>query len=250
MNKVSFFQSLGYTEYEAKTLASLTRLSQATPKQISIDSGVPQNKLYPILKKLEKQNLLATIPDDIKTYKLINIKTHVNEKIKQSEQSLKQLKTLSKNIQDIQEPSSQGIFSTIKGQQAIMHKLAEHNSKVKKEIIGIQRNWKVWAGGLRAIQESIKRGVKVKFIGVINEQTKQRALEWKKTGCQIKAFNPKFGEFPMRFSIFDNKEARLTIGKPEIQNPKDYITIWTKSKPFINMLKKQFNEMWAMGEKF
>lgn len=250
MDKIQFFQSLGYTEYEAKTLASLARLSQATPKQISLDSGVPQNKLYLIIKKLEKQYLLSVIPSEPKQYKLINLKTHINKKIKNKEQSLKKLKNLSKNLELIQESSSQGIFSIIKGQQAIMHKLAEQNLKVEKEILGVQRHWKVWAGGLRAMESAIKRGVKVKLIGVINDKTKQRASEWKKLGCQIRAFNNKFGEYPLRFSIFDNKAARLTIGKPEIPNPKDYITIWTSSRSFISILRKQFFEMWEESKRF
>jgi hypothetical protein len=131
-----------------------------------------------------------------------------------------------------------------------MNKLAENNPKVKKEILSVQRNWKVWGEGLRAMQETIKKGVKVKIIGEINQETKKRAQEWKQVGCKIKAYNKKFGEYPLRFSIFDNKEARITIGKPEIQNPEDYITIWTTSQPFIAILRKQFIEMWTESEKF
>jgi len=94
------------------------------------------------------------------------------------------------------------------------------------------------------MKKAVKRGVDVKFIGVINKDHMEKVVEWKKTGAKIKGFNKEFGEYPLRFSIFDNKYARITIGKPEIQNPKDYITIWTDSKALINMLRNQFMLMW------
>lgn len=250
MNKLEFFKSLDFTDYESKTLTTLTKLSTATAKQISEDSGVPQNKLYQIIKKFQQLGILAQVPADSKKYKLINLKTFISNKLKKKQSQLKQLKESSKNIETINEPESEFSFSLIKGQRAIMNKLAEHNSIVQKEILGVQRNWKVWGTGLREMQKATKRGINVKLIGVINEQTKKRANEWKSTGCKLKKYNKKFGENPLRFSIFDNKEARITFGKPEISSSKDYITIWTKSKPLIAILKKQFNEMWKECESF
>lgn len=131
-----------------------------------------------------------------------------------------------------------------------MDKLAENNANVKKEILAVQRNWKLWGEGLREIEKTIKRGVDVKFIGVINKETEGRAKEWKKTGAKIKIYNEKFGKYPLRYSIFDNKEARITIGKPEIPDPENYVTIWTTSKPLINILRKQFLEMWKESKNF
>jgi len=114
----------------------------------------------------------------------------------------------------------------------------------------VQRNWKIWGEGLRQMQNAIKRGVDVKFIGVVNKENIKKVKEWKKIGCKIKAYNKRFGNYPLRFSIFDEKYARITIGKPEIQNPEDYITIWTDSKALVRMLRNQFMLMWKESEKF
>ena len=46
MNRIDFFKDLDFSEYEAKTLSSLIKLKSGKVKQISLDSGVPQNKLY------------------------------------------------------------------------------------------------------------------------------------------------------------------------------------------------------------
>ncbi len=248
MNKIDFFKDLDFSEYEAKTLSSLMKLKSGNPKQISLDSGVPQNKLYSILKKFEKLGILALLPNEPKQYQLINIKTFINNKIKEKQKKLRQLKSSSKKIELIENKDEQAVFSLIKGQRTIMNKLAETNKNVDKEILGVQRNWKIWGEGLREMKQAVKRGVDVKFIGVVNKDNIKKVLEWKKVGCKIRVYNKKFGEYPLRFSIFDNKYARITIGKPEIQDPKDYITIWTDSKALIRMLKYQFIEMWKESE--
>jgi len=229
---------------------SLIKLKYASPKEISFDCSVPQNKLYGILKKFEQEGLIAVMPGQIKKYQLINIKGFVQDKVKEKETKLKEMKKISGSLKKISFSEEQFVFSLIRGQRAIMNKLAENNVKVKKEIIGVQRNWKVWGEGLRAMEKAVKKGVSVKFIGNVDGKSGKKALEWKKIGCKIRGYNKKFGEYPLRFSIFDGKEARITIGKPEIQNPEDYITIWTTSKPIVNILRKQFMDMWKESKDF
>ena len=250
MDKIEFLKSLGFSEYESKTLSSLIKLNFATPKEISQDSSVPKNKLYAILKKFEEKGIVSLIPGEPKKYKLINFQTYVENKIKEKESSLKELKKDFKNLKVLPDKSEHFSFELIKGQQTIMNKLAEENKTAKKEIIGSQRNWRVWGTGLREMEKSIKKGIKVKLIGEINNETKKRAIEWKKTGCKIKAYDKKFGENPLRFTIIDNQKARITIGRPEIKDSKDYITIWTTSKSLILILRKQFDLMWKECRNF
>jgi sugar-specific transcriptional regulator TrmB len=250
MEKVKFFSSLGFGEYEAKALASLVKLKSGSPKEISFDSGVPQNKLYGILKDFERKGILALVPGESKRYRVINFETFVENRIKEKENELKSLKKSSKNLDKIKDNEDEFIFSLLKGQQTIMNKLAEQNIVVRKEIFGVQRNWKVWGKGIRAMKDSVKKGVDVRLIGVVNKDTKKKAREWKKIGCKIRGYSKKFGESPLRFTVFDNEVARITIGKPEISDPKDYVTIWTKSKPLIRILRNQFIQMWKECEKF
>lgn len=250
MDKLEFFRELEFSEYESQVLSALTTLSSATAKEISISSGVPQNKLYAIFEKFESLGILSILPVEPKKYKLINIQTFASEKLEQKKKNLIELRKNLKSIGKMKEKEEQFTFTLIKGQQAIMDKLAEANRNVKKEILGVQRNWKYWAGGIRAMGDATKRGVDVKLIGIVNDDNREKVMEWKKLDCKIKRYNNKFGEYPLRFSIFDNKWARITLGKPEIQNPDDYLTIWTDSKAMIAMLRNQFMQMWKESEKF
>ena len=82
MDKLEFFQSIGFTEYESKVLVSLLKLKIATTKEIGLNSGVPQNKLYHILNKFEILGIVELIPERLKKYQLINIETIVDNRIK------------------------------------------------------------------------------------------------------------------------------------------------------------------------
>lgn len=250
MDRIDFFRGLGFTDYESKILACLVRLKMAAPKEINLDSGVPQNKLYSILKKFEDSGILGLVSVEPRRYRLINLNNLVKEKLEQKEAKLKELKEGFRNIEGIDDKEGQFVFSLIKGQKAIMNKIVELNKNAKKEIFGVQRNWKYWGEGIREMEKGIKRGVNVKLIGVVNKETEIRAKEWKKAGCKIRAYNKKFGKYPLRFSVFDGKYARITIGKPEIKESKDYITILTDSKPLVNMLRNQFLQMWKECQKF
>lgn len=249
MNRIDFFKSLNFSDYEAKTLSSLSKLGVASTKEISFDSGVPQNKLYAIFEKFKSEGIIANVPSSSKKFKLINFKNFIYKKINEKEEETKKLKSIAKNFENVSDEKEFG-FVLIKGQKEVMNKLSEKNLEMKKEIFGVQRNWQVWGDGLRKMAKSVKSGVDIRMIGIIDDKTKSRASEWKKIGCKVKNYNKKFGEYPLRFTVFDGCEARITLGKPEVSEPKDYITIWTKSKPLINILRKQFLDMWRECEKF
>ena len=69
------------------------------------------------------------------------------------------------------------------------------------------------------------------------------------TGAKIRIFNEKkFGPLLPRISIIDGEIARLTIGKPEVKEEKDYLTLWTESQAFAQMLKTHFMNMWRESE--
>ena len=54
MEKLGFFQNLGFSEYESKVILSLLRLNNASPKEISFDCSVPQNKLELLVSGLRR----------------------------------------------------------------------------------------------------------------------------------------------------------------------------------------------------
>ena len=97
----------------------------------------------------------------------------------------------------------------------------------------------------RNTKQAISRDVRVKFIGSFNEKNNKIVKRWLSAGAEYRIYDEKkFGPQGIRFGTFDDKSCRLTIGKPDIQKPEDYITIWSESPSFVNLLKRQFYFMW------
>jgi hypothetical protein len=99
------------------------------------------------------------------------------------------------------------------------------------------------------MKKCVERGVKVKMICTFDSKNVHSYKAWLKTGAQIRVFNHKmFGPLLPRMSVFDGDVARLTLGEPEVGSEADYITLWTESKAFSQMLRNHFLNMWKHSE--
>jgi sugar-specific transcriptional regulator TrmB len=240
MDQLKTLQKLGLTEYESRAYLALARLGPSTVREIVLESKLPRNKAYEALQKLEDKNKVVSLPVSPKKFKITGIEFFKDE-IKEMNNSLNEMAKI------IEQPKQEfrDLFWVIKGQKAIQEKLAVENNKVQKEILACNRLSKILYKNLREMEQSIKRGVKVKMICTFDKSKILVYKEWLKTGAEIRVFNEKmFGPLLPRMSVFDGTIARLTIGKPEVNNEDDYITLWTESKAFAQMLRNHFFNMW------
>jgi sugar-specific transcriptional regulator TrmB len=241
MDALQLLKKLGMTEYESRAYLSLARLGPSTVREIVLESKLPRNKTYEALQQLENKRKVASLPVFPKKYKILN-----------PEMLKEEVKDLNNSINDfiklVENPKSsefKDLFWIIKGKKAIEEKLALHNTKVKKEILACNNLSKPLYSNLRTMREGIKRGMKVKMICSFDKKRTHIYKEWMKVGVSLRVFNKaKFGPLLPRITIFDGETARLTIGEPEVKQEKDYITLWTESKVFAQMLRNHFMNMW------
>lgn len=245
MNQINLLKKLGFTEYEAKAYLSLAKLKIATVREITIDSKLPRNKAYEALQKLEDKNKVVSLPVTPKRYKITNPETF-KEEIKELNNSVTDL------IKLINQPKItefKDLFWILKGQKAILEKIRIQNTLTKKEIMACNHHPRILYNHLRIMKETIRRGVKVKMIIDYKKEKHNIYNAWAKIGVNFRAFNhDKFGPLLPRISVFDSKIARLTIGKPEVKGPEDYITLWTESQAFAKMLKNHLLHMWKYSK--
>ena len=240
--EIEVLKKLGFTEYEAKTYLALAKLKIASISEIAAVSKVPRNKVYEALKKLEEKGKVVSLPISPRKYKINDIETlreDVKDLSKKVSDLIKKVKRKS-NVDEFKE-----LFWIIKGKKNIIEKLAIQNTKTEKEILACNRLTRIIPKNIAIMRKAIERGVKVKIICEFDKKNIEVYKEWIKTGAKIRVFNKKlFGPLLPRITIFDGKVARFTIGKPEIQNEDNYITLWTESKAFAQMLRKHFMNMW------
>ncbi len=241
MENIELLQKMGLTEYEARAYISLARLGVSTVKEIVHDSKLPRNKTYEALQKLELRNLIISMPRSPKKFKITN-----TEIIKKEVESMN--KTVENLIKLIEEPKTnefKELFWIIKSKKAITKKMSIQNSKSKKEIIGCNRFSEIHYENMREMKNAVDRGVKMKFISTFDIDKIENYKKYLKTGIEIRVWNEKeFGPLLQRMTVFDDDCARITIGRPEITNHDDYITIFSDSKAFTLMMKNTLKNMW------
>lgn len=241
MDEVQLLKKLGLTEYESRAYTALAKLGPANIKEIVRESKLPRNKTYEALEKLEQKNRVISLPVSPKKYKIANPELF-REEIKELESSMNELIKL---ITQPKKDEHKDLFWMIKGQKATMERILSENEKCEKEIAFCSNLSRPMYKNMRILEQTLKRGVNVKIICKYKKENESLYKEYLKMGAKLRVFNEKeFGPLLPRIGIFDNKTARLTIGRPEVKNEEEYITLWTESKAFSQMLKKHFMNMW------
>jgi sugar-specific transcriptional regulator TrmB len=241
MDGLKLLKKLGFSDYESRAYLSLCRLGPSSVKEIVADSGLPRNKTYEALEKLENKNHVMILPISPRKYKITNPEL-LKEEIKEMDGAINNL------IRLVEQPKNaeyKDLFWVIKGRKAIIEKLAVEDEIVKEEILSCSELNKIIYKNIRIIKEKTKSGVKVKFITPFDKKNIEVYNAWIDAGVEIRIFDEKkFGALLPRMTILDKKTGRITIGIPEVKNEEEYITLWTESRAFCNMLRNQFMNMW------
>ncbi len=249
MGVVELLRKLGFSEYEVKVYSALVELNSASASQISRASNVPRNKTYEVLEKLKLKGFLMELPAKPKKFKVLSLeklKETINEKRKELDALEKDAESVISNLSRGRNENFQELVWVIKGQKNIVQKIAFEMKNVKYESFACTRNSVDSGTLLRNTKEAIDRGVKVKIIAALNKNNAHKVKKLIEAGAEFRVYDEKkFGPYGTRFSIFDNRAARVTIGRPEVKNPEDYTTIWAESPSLVNILKRQFLYMWS-----
>jgi sugar-specific transcriptional regulator TrmB len=238
---------LGLTEYESRVFESLVLLGPSRVKEIVHHSKVPRNKVYEVLPRLAKRNLIAMLPVSPTQYKVADL-SMLDSLIEERKRSLQ---TLEKGLEALkhdmthQDKEYREFFWVIKSQRAIQEKLRVENEKARKEILSVHSLSQHLPANLRSIRVAVQSGVVVRFICILNEKNMENVLRWQEAGADIRIYNAERFGMPMpRFSIFDKNSVRLTIGNPEIKDPDEYLSLWTESPALAQLFRNYFLTLW------
>lgn len=84
-------EQLGLTEYEAKTLNTLFKLKEAEAPEVSSRAQVPKTRVYDVLDRLTKKNLIIEISGRPKKYKVVDPAKVFDELLGKKREELGQL---------------------------------------------------------------------------------------------------------------------------------------------------------------
>ncbi len=252
MDPQELLSSLGLNPTDSKIYLALLGQGNLRAGILAKMTQSPRNKVYESLDRLLAKGLMHKLATKPATFSCA------------STQKLRDLVSLQQNhLQTILdsipllEPSSdlprtfQDTILLIKGQREIVHKIRDQMKQVRQETLSSVRSLVDDPALVRLTADAIERGVRVRMICVETGTNVSTIRKFAATGAQIRLFDQhKYGPQSVRFSVFDDKACRFTIGKPEMRRPEDYLTIWSESPGMIRLLKRQFEELWKSCKPF
>lgn len=245
MQEQQLLKEFGFTDYETKVYLALVQLGSTTAQEIQRHAGVPSNKVYASLLSLIEKGYVSVLALRPKQYTLTGV--HQFQDI--LDQKQKNIALLGKHVQELKHHISakhadlQDVALVLKGKKKIVQMLAAASDNAQQFGYSFVGDLYFDYHSGKSVADAIKRGVVFRFLVQQTSTNKKAVQQWKKVGVQIRYY-PKEEQKSIRFSTFDGKVCRITIGQPEIAHEEDYLSFWIESPAFASLLEDQFDAMW------
>jgi len=243
----TFLEKLGLTEYEAKTLSALFNLHEAEAPEISRLAQVPKTRVYDVLDRLTKKNLIIEIHGRPKRYMSIEPEKVFNSLIEEKRKELSDLEKRAVELRDnITVSAGDGRHEKVmkvKEKSDFMKILGQEIDSAKESVHAITPINKEHSLLRDSVRNARERNVEVKLISKINEGGDKVAKEFTQAGASLREF-----EHGINTYIIDGKKVVLALSDFSSDKPEYHFTIWPDNKPMASALKKYFDHAWEMGK--
>lgn len=242
--------SCGLSEYESKVYSSLVFLGPSKAGTISRESKVPQSKIYEVLNQLMNKQLVEVFDGRPKEFKAsepeIALKNILEEKTKEIETLKSRVESMSDFLKPMKKDEVLGGVWTIKGEKfkEFFNKTAEMLNRTEKYVYAITRDFSRSASMSEPVKKCIKRGVKIRVIGMekINEKNYYKALWYKERGIYLRFFETKVHP---RIIVIDGKEILLRLDhNPQKRNRFRFSSLWSEDPSLVTIMDSYVKNMW------
>ncbi|EOL44650.1 transcriptional regulator [Enterococcus phoeniculicola] len=228
---IQIMKKYDFSEMETRVYTTLLEKGNLTGYEVSKHSGVPRSKVYNILEKLLKKNLIVVNKSEPKLYHAIS----ADEFLEKLEKNVKNdLSYLTKNLGMIKEKDEEEMLWKIDGVEYVLDK-AEHLVKNAKESLLIQ----VWHENLtdsfvKLLQEAEKRVDK--FVLILFSATHEYELPLEK--YYIHGFEiDKLADFGAKWINIVADEQEVVFGTINEETQSTDVT-WTRNHAMVNLAKE------------
>ncbi|HIH10286.1 MAG TPA: TrmB family transcriptional regulator [Candidatus Diapherotrites archaeon] len=243
----SFLEKLGLTEYEAKTVSALFQLKEAQAPEISRTAQVPKTRVYDVLDRLTKKELVIEIHGRPKRYMAIEPEKVFNILI---EEKKKELQSLEKEAQSLKDSvmlsasaSRHERVMKVKERTDFMKILGQEIDSAQHSVVGITPIGKEHSIIRDSVKNASARNVEVRLISAINEGGDRIAREFTQAGVDVRGH-----DHGMNAYIIDGKKVVLAISNFAEEKPEYHFTIWPDNKPMADALMKYFDHIWPQAK--
>ena len=238
----------GFTKYQRQAFNTLFSIKEGTIEDISNKSGVPLPKTYEVMKELDRKGFVLAVMGRPQKYKAIPPEVAFLNFLKEKERVLvtskKYVADVSKMFNNSNDVSLENI-QLMRTKDIVLNFLANHlQNNVEKSYYACVAFRSPRTPLIEIIKEKIERGIDVKVVGCIPKGKDYIAQKYKKLGVKVRTLDGLVA--PIRFSVYDNEYASFTLSDAD----REYVTIWTSSKPIVKTISDLFNHYWEKGSDF
>lgn len=236
----------GLSTYESAAYTMLVRSGLSTAHEISGISGVPDGKIYPILRSLERKGFVKLYAGTPKRFVAIDPKIAIEESVRKKQEEMLRIKDHAQHI--IKElgamsakKESEPLDSVhiIEGYKNYLNLSVELHKKAKKHWYSISRI-PLYQPHLESYTSCVKRKVDVRILTALTPDNEKNLIHWKKTGARLRIT----GFLPTRFSVIDDTDVVIRIS-----GEKRYLALWIQNPSLAASMKRYFEILWQEAKK-
>jgi len=243
----SLLEKLGLTEYEAKTLSVLFTLKEAEAPEISRKAQVPKTRVYDVLDRLTKKNLVIEIHGRPKKYMVIDPEkvfgTLINEKKSELQILEEEANSLKETITAEHGNGKYEKVMKVKDKSDFMKILGQEIDTAEKSVIAFTGIGKEHTLLKEPMRNAKQRDVEIKLISKIVDANEKVVKEYSKAGVNFRDFDHAMNAF-----VIDNKKVILALSDFADEKPEYHFTIWPNNPDMANAITKYFDHSWSQGK--
>lgn len=247
---IKFLQSLGLTEYEAKTYSVLSMTGPMKAGDVSKESGVPQSKIYWVLEDLIEKQLVEVAEGKPKEYRAAAADVALKRILEEKEKSISSVKSELKEVSSYLKPvkggeSMSGIW-TVRGRNWVefFNKASEMIGRSRKYVYGVTRDFSRSAKLSEMVESAARRGVKVRVLGMeeISAENYFKAKWYLEHGTELRLIDTKLHP---RIVVIDGKEVLLRLDHDH--SKKDgfpFSSVWSEDPSLVKVFDTYVRNVW------
>ncbi len=238
-------ESMGLTEYESKTLSTLFSMEEAEAPEISRLSQVPKTRVYDVLDKLVKRNLVIEISGRPKKYRVIEAQKVFDSLLNEKRNEIKAIEEkaieLSNSLTTLEKSKGLGrgeAIMKVKDARDFERILGQEIEKAQESIVAFSEITDKHNVLGDAIAKVRSNNVSVKLLNAFPH-----------AGLKKSVNDLKHADHGLNAFIIDGKKVVLALSDFKKELPEYHFAIWSDNKPVANALGSYFDTLWQTNKK-
>ncbi len=244
----AFLEQLGLTEYEAKTLNSLFELKDAEAPQISRNAQVPKTRVYDVLDRLTKRELIIEVYGRPKKYRVVEPAKVFDRLISERKTELSKLEERAVSFKkllpnELSNGGSEKVMK-VKDKMDFLWILAQEIAAAKNSLTIFTEHSKNYSLISESVKKISEKNVKVKVISGQLESDSTFLKEIKNAGIEFK-----HASHGLEAYIVDKKKVILALSSIVEEKPEYHFIIWPENTHMAGALQHYFDKLWETAKK-